>query len=84
MQTIRPLKFFILHQNIRSGNASHFCNTLHNMLSSSNPSEMLVLGGDANIDLFIDSMVVDEWDNVLYSNGVVPHIIFPTRVTQLS
>jgi len=54
------------------------------MLSSSNPSEMLVLGGDANIDLFIDSMVVDEWDNVLYSNGVVPHIIFPTRVTQLN
>ena len=67
-----------------SGNVFHFCNTLQNILSSSSPSEMLVLGGDANIDLFTDSTVVDEYNNVLYSNGLVPHIIFPTRVTHLS
>jgi len=45
-----------------SGNASHFFKTLQNVLSSSSPSEILVLCGD----------------------GLVPHIIFPTRVTQLS
>ena len=67
-----------------SGNVFHFCKTLQYILSSSSPSEMLVLGGDANIDLFIDSMIVEEYNNVLNSNGLVPHIIFPTRVTQLS
>ena len=68
-----------------SANPVNFSQYLEeNIVSSFRPSEIVFMGGDANIDLSINNNVTNQYMNILYSGGFLPVITLPTRVTDTS
>jgi len=59
-----------------------FCNFYENsILSKFSPSQMIVAGGDANINLLSSDGTIDPYTDLMYSNCFLPCITLPTRVT---
>ena len=62
-----------------------FCNLFRDrILSQFSPSQWLLTGGDANIDLSTDNRMTNYYINMLHSYSLLPYITIPTRVTSSS
>lgn len=69
----------------RPPNASltdQFCEELNDrILDKFSPSDLIVAGGDANINLLSDDRVASNYKDLMQSYSFIPNITLPTRVT---
>lgn len=64
---------------------NQFCDILRdNVLSHFSPSQQVVIGGDANIDLFCNDNSTGIYTDLMHSKSFVPYITLPTRETDHS
>ena len=58
-----------------------FCDLFRDrILSQFSPSDLVLTGGDANINLFNTNRVTNLYTDMLYGNSFIPCIALPTRI----
>ena len=68
-----------------SGNIAHFTESLNQCLKNIDIKNMLVVGGDINIDLLkSDAPITQNYLTTMLSYNLIPNIIIPTRFTDRS
>ena len=68
-----------------NSNVGEFCNLLDDrILSQFSPSQLVAVGGDANIDLLNDDRMNGRYIDLFQSFSFIPYITMPTRVTHNS
>ena len=64
-----------------SSDIREFCRKLTAILSDFSTSDILLLGGDANINLFNNNSQINFYTDLMHSYGCFPYISLPTRVS---
>ena len=67
-----------------SGNIPHFNESLDQCLKKFEKNNMLIIGGDINIDLLKTNTTTQNYLTTMLSNNLIPNITIPTRFTDRS
>ena len=67
-----------------SGNVQHFSESLDQCIKQFEKNNMLILGGDINIDLLKNNTSTQNYLMTMLSNNLIPNITIPTRFTDRS
>ena len=68
-----------------SGNVQHFNESLNKCINKLNTNNMLVIGGDINIDLLkTNTIMTQNYLDTMLSNNLIPNILIPTRFSDNS
>ena len=63
-----------------SGSAHHFTESLNKCINKLNTNNMLIIGGDINIDLLkTNTIMTQNYLDTMLSNNLIPNILIPTR-----
>ena len=68
-----------------SGSVPHYNESLNKCITELNNNNMLIIGGDINIDLLkTNTTMTQNYLDTMLSNNLVPNIIIPTRFSDKS